>query len=94
MSPAADFTVCFGRTARTLVYEDVLGTVCFTFDISPAKDQSTGKWNLHLGNQAFLPDGKRLECQTPAEYERVRLALEKVKEYASSRGYQVELENS
>ena len=49
MTNAQNFKVSFGRIARTLVYEDAQGTILFTFDASPTKDQATGKSNLHLG---------------------------------------------
>jgi hypothetical protein len=91
MNAPLEFKVGFGRSARTLVYEDPEGSIWFAFDITPAKDQTKGKWNLHLGRQPLTPEGKEMECATVAERERTVAALARVKEHAASKGYLVEL---
>jgi len=85
------FNIKFGRVARTLVYEDRLGTLSFVFDISPAQVPLVGKWKLHLCPRPLIPDGDKYRQATTEEDERVALALERTKEYAASRGYVVEL---
>jgi len=67
--------VSFGRTARTLVYEDAAGILDFTFECSPAEGQSGKKWNLHLGKQVLVEVGGKLEMtdgETRFERERLR----------------------
>lgn len=92
MSLSTEYKVSFGSIARTLVYEDSLGGICFAFDVSPADDLSKAKWNLHLGRQALTPNGEKLLHNTTAETERIAVALDKIKEYAASRGYLVAIE--
>ena len=45
----ANYKVSFGRAGGTLVYEDDVGFLLFTFDCGPADKQSGREWNLHLG---------------------------------------------
>jgi hypothetical protein len=79
MTPTSDYKVSFGRIARTLIYEDSKGTLCFTFDV----DTSNGKNTLILERM-----GKSL---IEAEQSRFDLALERAKQYLLSRGHEVEV---
>jgi hypothetical protein len=95
MNGGAVYKVSFGRMVRTLVYEDEVGMLFFTFDCSPAEKQSGQKWNLHLDTRALAEAaGKLVPHNANSEVEKKRLAtaLERVKEYASSCGYVVLLE--
>jgi hypothetical protein len=91
MNANLEFRVHFGPIARTLVYQDRLGTICFAFDISPANDGSKTGWRLHLGQQPLTEHGNKMECETEAEQQRIALALERTKQYVSARGYRVNL---
>jgi hypothetical protein len=82
-----DFKVSFGNVARTIVYEDIYGVVCFAFDISPSEDNAIVKWSLQIGHQSLTREGSMLKCAP----ERVKIALERIKEFATSRGYLVEI---
>jgi hypothetical protein len=90
MNDAANYKVEFGKTARTLLYEDTLGTILFVFDVSVGKDESTGKSRFYLDNRPMI-DRKAFEPKTEAERHRVAVALERTKQYATSCGYLVEV---
>ncbi len=90
MTEASSFGIRFGKTARTLVYEDAIGSICFAFDLSPAEGSRHGKWNLQLGDRALTLEGGDVECRADPERDRIRVARERVVEYAKSRGYIVE----
>ena len=88
----ANFKVSFGRTGRTLVYEDEAGMLLFAFDCSPAKKETAKEWNLHLGTRALVEEGGKLvlhNSNSELERERVATAIERVGLYASSCGYLV-----
>ena len=87
--PESEFKVSFGRTARTLVYEDHLGVLLFAFDVSPS-EESEGTWNLHLGNQPLNEDGTIVESIDSSDRQRIAVAIDRTRQYASSRGYHVE----
>jgi hypothetical protein len=87
MTNVSEYTVKFGKIARTLVYEDPQGGMLFGFDIEPAKDLSKGKWTLVLERQPLTLDGKRFETAIPTE--RLATVLERIQNYATSCGYQV-----
>ena len=92
MDESAKYKVSFGRVARTLIYEDVLGVLVFAFDCSPAEVQQEKKWNLHLGRKALTGEAVNtaLYENTPEfDANRASLALERVRLYASSCGYVV-----
>jgi hypothetical protein len=89
MNDAVDYKVAFGKTARTILYEDTFGEILFAFDTSPAKDETTGKWRLYLDNRPMI-DRKSFEPKTEAERQRVAVALERTRRYAESSGYLVE----
>jgi len=72
-----DCTVKFGRSVRTILYDDAFGTLMLSFDI----DTSEGK------NLIFLyPPSKTL---IQSEQQRIDSSGQKVKEYLVFRGYQV-----
>ena len=88
----ANYKVSFGRTGRTLVYEDEVGILLFTFDCSPAKKETGREWNLHLGKRALADEGGKFVLHngnSEVERERVATAMERVGQYASSCGYLV-----
>jgi len=86
-----EFTVSFGRVDRTLIYVDGIGSLCFTFDVSPSEGSAT-KWTLYLDQKPLTEDCKVLECRTQQDRERVAQALQRTKEYTTSRGYDVRVE--
>ena len=90
MNEAADYTVAFGKAARTILYEDTLGTILFVFDVSVAKDEATGKWRFYLDNRPTI-DRRSFEPKTEAERQRVAVALERTQQYVTSCGYLVEV---
>jgi hypothetical protein len=92
MASTPKFKVSFGSIARTLVCEDEIGHICFTFDVSPAGSDAKEKWKLHLDPRPLLPQGQIFEHMSPADKDRVAAALEATKVYAASCGYIVELD--
>ena len=71
MAPQTPHKVSFGRTGRTLVYEDAIGTLLFVFDCSPADQRSGKNWNLHLSRSALLDlGGKFVPYDPKAQFER------------------------
>jgi hypothetical protein len=91
MSSAPWHKVTLGTKAWTLLYEDPLGTILFTFEISPAEIRRSGRSKLFLGKLPLTGDGKLMDCSNAIDRERVDLAIESVKEYLLSRGYVVEI---
>jgi len=90
MHDGQEFAVSFGRIGRTLLYEDAFGTLLFAFDVAPSIGTQK-EWTLHLGKQPLATDGTMIEYANRAERERVAVALQRVKDYVSSRGYDVEM---
>ena len=84
-----DYKVSFGKIARTIVYEDDVGSLLFVFDASVNRDQSTGKWTLYLDCQPLV-DGRIVEPKSEEDRRRVASAVKRAKRYAESRGYLVE----
>jgi hypothetical protein len=72
---ANDFTVKFGRTARTLEYDDHQGQLVFSVDLGSGGDKS-------LCLEHWSPQNQRVP--------RYRLAFERAKQYLESCGYHVE----
>ena len=89
MTTAPTFKVKFGRIARTLVCEDALGTIVFTFETGPAGSQSTQKCKLYLDPGGLIQVGDAVKHASPADADRVAIALEETKRYAESCGYWV-----
>ena len=73
MTSTLDYKVSVGRIARTLIYEDSKGTLCFTFDVDPSPEAKT---------IILEPFGKSL---IEAEQLRIDMALDRVKQYLLSR---------
>lgn len=88
-----DYKVSFGRTAFTLVYEDAVGILLFTFDFNPAEKNEPGKKsNLYLNKGALIKVGERnwiLYGGSLLERERFTTAQERVKQYCALCGYVV-----
>lgn len=78
MSAPSDYKVSFGRTARTLLYEDSEGTILFTFDLS-------GK-----GPKSLSLEGRVEKGAQPDKQARRNLAFERATQYLMSCGYEVE----
>jgi hypothetical protein len=69
------FTLRFGRTARTLEYQDAEGRVVLTFDVSWQSNKC-----LVIDDTRQLPRGPRCHA-----------VFERAKKFLESRGYEVEL---
>ena len=82
MTSDTDFTVRFGKIARTLEYEDSEGRIGFGFDGSPK-----GQKHLVLEHGATAGDFKTV-IPRGARYD---LAFERVRQYLVSCGYEVEI---
>ncbi|MEI6077967.1 MAG: hypothetical protein WCS94_20465 [Verrucomicrobiota bacterium] len=76
---STDFKVTFGSVGRSIVYEDGAGSLLFSFDF-------------------LMPDGKKmaiyktkltgkLKPVLSADESRMKLALERVKQFVTSRGF-------
>jgi len=90
-----EYRVRFGQIARTVVYEDKLGTLLLTFDVTPAVEGSEKKWNLILGKRPLVEREGRYslyERDPSFKRERVESAVERVIGYVSSCGYFVSTE--
>jgi len=85
MTSVKDYKVDFGKAARTILYEDPSGTILFTFDVKPQQDPKTGKWTMVLYGEPYIPGNAN-----PSP-ERVKLAFSRVKDYVTSKGYDVAL---
>lgn len=89
MNSTSDYKVSVGQIARTILYEDSQGAICFCFDIEQSKEPARGEWTVFLGRQALTGDGKIVIDPVGAQCERIDLAFKRAKEYLLSRGYQV-----
>jgi hypothetical protein len=79
MTSAPDYKISFGAVARTLLYEDSEGTICFTFDVDTIK-----------GQQTIILE-RYWKSMIESEQLRIDFAFERAKEYLASRGYKVEI---
>jgi hypothetical protein len=70
-----DYKVRFGKTARTIVYEDAAGEICFTFDFA----------NEHT---IILEEPPQLGSD--GELDRIRKAAARTKKFLTKCGYAVE----
>lgn len=75
---ADNFTVKFGRYARTLDYQDGQGHITFTFDVSPK------------GNKCFYLEtgGAKQRALIGTRFD---AAVERAKKFLESCGYEVEI---
>jgi predicted metallo-beta-lactamase superfamily hydrolase len=92
---APEYRVKLGQTARTILYEDSLGTLCFVFDVCPRIKERNKEWTLTLSKAPLvMVSGKpaRYERDPNFNQERAESALRRVEEWASSRGYQISVE--
>src|SRR5882672_2534135 len=89
MSTLPSYKVTFGRVARTLVYEDAVGTVAFTFDVGASEDPSKETWMVHLEHGGTTPDGKTSIVNSALPHDWVVAARDRVKQYLLGIGYQV-----
>ena len=88
------FEVGFGKIARTIVYKDDRGILCFTFDISPAKDITTRKWKILLNRTPLIQENGKLKKMTTVDSDRASVALERVRKHVISLGYLIEITTS
>lgn len=79
----ADYKVTFGRTARTVVYEDQQGSIVFTFDMEPEEVGEEKKWIVWLERS-----GEKLNTD---EQKRKDLAFERVKQYFVTCSYKIKI---
>jgi hypothetical protein len=93
MNSTSDYKVSVGKIARTLLYEDSQGTICFCFDVEKSKAPTKEEWTVFLGRQALTGDGKKVINPIGSQYERIGLAIERTREYLLSRGYKVIVSN-
>jgi len=87
MNSSRRFKVSFGRIGRTISCTDEVGTICFTFDISPADSAGKEKWNLHLDSRPLVMVGETFEYASVTDRERVEAALLEAKAYVAAKGY-------
>lgn len=87
MNGSRRFKVSFGRIGRTISCADEVGTICFTFDVSPAESAGKEKWNLHLDSRPLVKVGKSFEYASITDRERVEAALLEAKAFAAAKGY-------
>jgi hypothetical protein len=90
MKLTPEYQVRFGRDARTIIYEDQGGSLCFGFDFLPSRNPARGKWTVELGRQALTGDCTRTLPLTEECRPRIELAIERIKQYLLSCGYQIE----
>jgi hypothetical protein len=90
MASTPKFKIGFGKVARTLVCEDDIGTICFTFDISPAGNHAKENWKLQLDPRPLGLQAESFEYMSVADNDRAAAAFEQAKAYAASKGYLVE----
>ena len=91
---STDYTVSFGKIARTLLYEDSGGAIRFGFDVSPHKEASEGKWTIVLERPSS--ESRRVASITDGqlrvvEQRRLDIAFERSKQYLVSCGYLVKI---
>jgi hypothetical protein len=89
-----DYKVSFGKTARTLLYEDSNGTVRFGFDVNPSQEKSKEKWTIELecpSNEYERIASIKNRQLWVAEQKRVDIAIERTKQYLISCGYLVKI---
>jgi hypothetical protein len=86
----SSFTVSFGRSARTIVYEDVGGTLVFTFDVKPGPIPGEEPWILLLDRRPLTADDHLVAVSTDDQRMRIDEATNRVADYALSCGYVVE----
>jgi hypothetical protein len=76
-----DYKVSFGKVTRILVYEDSLGSIRFTFDIGSKTQLGQSTIVLeHPGRSSPESDERRIST-----------AMDRVREYLVSCGYNVEI---
>jgi hypothetical protein len=74
-----NFTIRFGKVARTIDYADDVGALLFTFDVK-GKDQS--------GKSTFVLEHWAKAARRDARYDQ---AFHRIREFLESRGIRVEI---
>jgi hypothetical protein len=90
MANTPKFKLSFGKIARTILCQDAIGTLRFTFDVSSADGQEKSKW--HLERRPFVLEGGTFKPPLATDEDRARAALEEVKDWLASKGYLVEVD--
>lgn len=86
----ADFQKYLGQIARTLVYEDSMGTLLLTFDVGPTEQQSREISTLFLSRQSLVEiGGKHVSYFADTKFERERIAAssDRVRQYCAFRAF-------
>jgi hypothetical protein len=91
MNAFTQYSVEFGKIARTLVYKDEEGELLFTFDIGPRRDPLSAKWSLLLNRKPLTRNAENVANSTGPDMKRVEAALERTVAYATTAGYLVAL---
>ena len=86
----SSYSVSFGRTARTMIYEDSQGVLVFTFDVRPAPDSDKTRWILSLDRRPMTADHRSVVVTTEHQQKRIDEAVERTAGHALSCGYLVE----
>jgi hypothetical protein len=84
------YTVSFGKSARTILYEDSAGKLVFTFDIGAGPNTSSNAWTLYLDRRPLTADHHLIALTTENERQRISAAAYRVAAHAQSCGYIVE----
>jgi len=82
------YKIALGRIARTILYEDAVGQMTFTFDFEHIEGTEPKRWRAFLEVKrtlADLPDGES------AERSRLLKAIDRTKVWLESRTYAVVL---
>jgi hypothetical protein len=84
------YNVSLGNVARTLLYEDALGTILFSFDLDAT---DAGKFVILERPLSRLNEINAVEnCRTrTAQRARVSLAFERIREHLIQHGHQVKI---
>ena len=84
------YSVSFGSTGGTMVYEDSRGVLVFTFDVRQAPDSDTSRWILSLDRRPLTADHRAVVVITENQRKRIAEAAGRTAGYALSCGYIVE----
>ncbi len=100
MCHSDEYEIVLGRIARTILYKDGEGGLCFCFDLDPTEAQRNDRLTVYLSEGPRIGEvvegggfeSSKTEFLNP-ECERAVLAFERVKKWFLERGYQVELDS-
>jgi hypothetical protein len=84
------YNVSLGKVARTLLYEDSLGTMLFSFDVDTTGDRKFVILERPL-NRLNEIDTVKDDRKRTAQHERVRLAFDRTRQHLIQEGHQVKI---